>query len=158
MEKRGVAVGSLGGRVSVARRGRGGLAFPALGWVPTSKSSLPPFWNVVVSTRIIGWAPTSSHSSSRLWAPRLSWERCSATQLGSTSWRVRRLRSSKWVLVGKKRRFSSARVIAGRGKCRGWGVLAGSRGLAGEDDDSGRKKNKRSWTGRFGENHLVHPV
>ena len=30
-EKRGVAVGSLGGRVSVARRGRGGLAFPAWG-------------------------------------------------------------------------------------------------------------------------------
>ena len=132
-EKRGVAVGSLGWRVSTARRGRGGLAFPALRWVPTGKSSFPHLWNTAISARIIGWAPTSLHSSLRRWVPRLSWERCSATQLGSTGWRVRR---------AKRRRFSSAGIPAGRGERGEWGVLAGLQGLASGLDDSGRKKKK----------------
>ena len=62
-----------------------------------------------------------------------SWERCSATQLGSTGWRVRR---------AKRRRFSSAGIPAGGGEHWGWGVLAGLRGLASGLDDNGRKKKK----------------
>ena len=96
-DKRGVAMGSLGGG-GFQQHGVGGrgLAFPAgvgSGWQIVGPASLK-------RRRICQnhWLSlTSSHSS-----PRLSWEGCSATHLGSTGWRVRRLWSSKWVRAGKK--------------------------------------------------------